>query len=236
MKALRLVSIQVGMPRTMGSEAAHDPMDRPWTTGFFKEVVSGHRRVHSHGIKGDGQADQVHHGGVDKAICVYPSEHYEAWSQELNVALPTGAFGENFTSVGMVESDVCIGDVFACGGLVLQVSQPRQPCWKLARRWRIKDLAARVESTGLTGWYFRVLAEGQVCAGDCLERMENPNPRWSIAEANAVMHHRKSDLHAARALAQCAGLSASWNASLMHRVQNFPESSRAARLQDPSSS
>lgn len=218
MSSLTIIGLQTSLPRTVGTPETADPMDREWTTGFFKESVVGVRQVTSLGIEGDGQADLVNHGGPDKAICVYPSEHYAGWTEALGLTLPMGAFGENFTTKGMTENDVCVGDVFQCGELRLQVSQPRQPCWKLARRWRVKDLAAQVERSGHTGWYFRVLNAGPVQAGMVLSRLKPGAAQWSIVAANAVMHTRKDDSAAALALASCPGLSSSWQRSLTRRA------------------
>ncbi|MGH2369464.1 MAG: MOSC domain-containing protein, partial [Chloroflexota bacterium] len=163
----RLLSIQVGQPQTLGAEGARNPMDRRWTSGIFKQPVAGPVRLGWTNLELDAQADLSVHGGPDKAVCVYAADHYAYWRTNLRRAdLPYGAFGENFTVAGMDETEVCIGDVFAVGQAQVQVSQPRQPCWKLARRWRVRDLAARVERMGYTGWYFRVLAEGIVAAGD----------------------------------------------------------------------
>lgn len=233
MSALTIIGLQVGLPRTLGTPGAAEPMDREWTTGFFKEPVAGVRQVRALGIEGDGQADLVNHGGPDKAINVYPSEHDAAWVGELGLTLQAGAFGENFTTTGMTEREVCVGDVFQCGELRLQVSQPRQPCWKLARRWRIKDLAVQVERTGRTGWYFRVLNGGPVQAGMVLPLVTRPAPQWSIATANEIMHHRKEDTEAALALASCPGLSASWQRSLTRRALGEAEDT-SARLHGPS--
>jgi len=168
MKTLTLLSIQVGRPREVGTDGASDPMDRPWTTGFFKAPIAGTVAITTTQIDGDGQADLVNHGGPEKALCVYPTEHYPHWTRELGFALPPGAFGENFTTDGATEPDVFIGDIYEADTAVLQVSQPRQPCWKLARRWRVKTLAALVERTGFTGWYFRVLREA-IRTGSCRE-------------------------------------------------------------------
>lgn len=214
---MKLLSIQVGTPQTHGHADATEPMDKPWVSGFFKSVVAGPVQVTRTQISGDGQADLVNHGGPDKAINVYPSEHLHYWQAELGLPLPPGAFGENFTVAGSLESDVCVGDVFRVGEVIVQVSQPRQPCWKLARRWRIKDLAARVERTGFTGWYLRVLQEGVVEAPAEFTLLERPHPEWSVALANEIMHHRKDDREAAHALAQCPALSASWITSLSRR-------------------
>src|SRR5690606_6199783 len=114
---------------------------------------------------------------------------------------------------------VCIGDTYEVGGAVVQVSQPRQPCWKLARRWRIRDLAARVQETGRTGWYLRVLREGEVTAGDSLRLIDRPYAEWTIARANEIMHERRDDRDAAGALAACPLLSASWRETLRRRTE-----------------
>jgi MOSC domain-containing protein YiiM len=204
-------------------------MDREWTTGFFKTPCHGPRHVTANGVEGDGQADLVNHGGPDKAVCVYPAEHYPEWRRSLGLELPWGAFGENLTVEGLLEHEVHIGQVFACGALRLQVSQPRQPCWKLARRWRVKDLAAQVERTGRTGWYFRVLQEGALAADDMLGAV-SMGTKWTVAAANDIMHHRKEDWQAASDLAACEELSRSWRQSLLRRAEMREVPSSEARL------
>jgi MOSC domain-containing protein YiiM len=179
----------------MGHDAATDPMDRTWISGFYKAPVEGPRRVGAINLDGDGQADLVNHGGPDKAICAYSADHYEFWRGNLdNPDLPFGAFGENFTIGGLTEIDVCIGDTWRFPDLEVQVSQPRQPCWKLARHWRTKDLADRVVKNGRTGWYFRVLAEGVVSSGQPLTLVDRPFPDWTITRVNQLIHHDKHNL------------------------------------------
>jgi len=227
-----LLSVQVGVPRTLGRAAATDPMDTVWTTGFFKEPVAGSVRLGRTNLAGDGQADLQNHGGPEKAVNVYPAEHYPYWERELGLAaLPRGAFGENFTTEGLLEADVCVGDVFEIGDALVQLSQPRQPCWKLARRWRVKDLALRVQQTGRTGWYFRVLREGHIRAGARLRLTERPHPEWTVAAANEVMHHREHDAEAASALAACPALSVRWRESLARRAATGTAARTAARLE-----
>ena len=222
-------SIQVGLPEQRGHEGPDDPAQKAWTTGIFKHTVSGPVRLYRHHLEGDGQADLIHHGGLDKAVCAYPSEHWFHWHGTLPPhQLTGGAFGENFTLQGLTEEDVCIGDVFSVGSAVLQISQPRQPCWKLARRWQRKDLALLVEQTGLTGWYFRVLQEGMVEMNAALRLMERPFPEWTIATANHIMHHERDNRTAAEHLSGCPLLSASWQQTLRQRVksQNEPDPQR----------
>lgn len=227
-----LASIQVGKPRETGTEGAADPFDRPWVSGFWKEPAAGPVDLRRTNLNGDGQADLVNHGGADKAVCCYSAAHYPGWRSELTrPEMAFGAFGENFTIAGLVEPDVCIGDSFRVGTAVVQVSQPRQPCWKLARRWRIKELTFLVQNSGRTGWYFRVLTEGVVQAGEPLTLVDRPHPGWTIARANQVMHHDKADLASAAALATLPTLSASWKTTLHNRVAKGIEPDAARRLE-----
>jgi MOSC domain-containing protein YiiM len=226
-----LLSVQVGVPQTIGRPDAPDPMDQVWTTGFFKKPVGGPVHLERTNLAGDAQADLQNHGGPEKAVNVYPAEHYPYWERELDLTgLPQGAFGENFTIKGLLEADVCIGDVFEVGDALVQVSQPRQPCWKLARRWRVKELALRVQENGRTGWYFRVLREGAVQAGLELLLIERPYPKWTVADANEIMHHRLDDMDAARALAACPALSMRWRENLARRAATGTVGSSSARL------
>lgn len=177
-----LYSVQVGMPRSYGSEDAFDPHDKPWMTGFFKTPVEGPVFVGSTNLVGDGQADLKNHGGVDKAVLAYSADHYPKWRDELRLPdMPCGAFGENLTVAGLSEQLVCIGDLFRVGEVLFEVSQPRQPCWKLARRWRMHELTGLVVNNGRSGWYLRVLSEGSVEAGMLVTLIERPNPSWPIS-------------------------------------------------------
>lgn len=206
-----LASLQVGLPRVYGQPGAAAWMDQPWQTGFFKEIVDGPRWLSRTNLQGDGQADLDNHGGPDKAVLAYAAEHYPAWRAELGRPdLPHGAFGENFTIDGLTEATVCIGDLYRVGDALVQVSQPRQPCWKLARRWRIKELTALVDQTGRTGWYLRVLEEGEVAPGLPLTLLDRPHPAWTVTRATSVMRRRRQDREAAGQLASLPELALSW--------------------------
>jgi MOSC domain-containing protein YiiM len=214
-----LLSIQVGQPTNYGRDNAADPHDRAWTTAFFKTPTAGPVFVTRTNVAGDRQADLENHGGVDKAVLAYAASHYDAWRSELGMPdLPFGGFGENLTIGELTEALVCVGDVWLLGEVLFQVSQPRQPCWKLARRWRITDLAAQVIANGRSGWYLRVLREGWIEAGQDLTLVDRPHTDWSIAQANEVMHHRESDLQLASELASLPELSAAWRESLQGRL------------------
>ena len=219
-----LLSIQIAKPSFHGFAGATDLHDKPWETAFFKQPITGHAMVTPTGLVGDGQADSVNHGGVDKAICCYASEHFPHWRSIAGLEqMGPGGFGENFTTEGLIESEICIGDIFTCGTATFQITQPRQPCWKLSRRWRTKSLSAWVEKNGLTGWYFRVLSEGTVKSGDTFQLVERFNPGWSIARANEIAHHRNDDREQVMALAHVPHLSASWREGFSRLAKSLPE-------------
>ena len=205
-----VLSIQVGRPRTL------DRYD-PWVTSIYKEPVTGPLRLERLDLDGDEQADLTVHGGPDKAVCVYPADHFPFWRQTLaRPDLTAGAFGENFTVAGIVESTVCLGDVFEIGDAVVEVSQPRAPCWKLGRKWERLDLPKLVLREGRTGWYFRVLQPGIVSPGGVLQLRDRPYPLWTIAEVNRLAYAKKSDRlqNERRALAECPALADVWRPSL----------------------
>lgn len=216
----RIVSINVGMPQILCSADAADDHDRPWTTAFFKSPVAGPVYVTNTSIIGDGQADREHHGGIDKAVLAYSADHYSLWRRELNLPdMPFGGFGENLTIEGLDETTVCIGDHWQAGDVTFEASQPRQPCWKMSRRWRIADLAQQVIHNGRSGWYLRVLSDGSLASGTPMTLVERPHPDWTIARASRVMYHDKHDLATAAELASLPQLSDSWRETLQDRVE-----------------
>ena len=147
-------------------------------------VEDGPRTVHWLGIEGDQQADLIHHGGRDKAIHHYPRDHYMRWRLELgpNPLLDrAGAFGENITTLGWKEEAVCIGDRFRMGTALVEVAQGRQPCWKQGHRLGSSQVVAAMVESGRTGWYYRVIEEGSVAAGDAIELTSRVHPEWSVA-------------------------------------------------------
>ena len=218
MKQIQLLSIQVGLPQTLTSQVEIGPTQKLWTTAFFKQPVTGAAWVGKTNIVGDGQASSTH-GGLEKAVCVYPWEHYSFWQGELNLPeLACGAFGENFTMQGVLEDEVCIGDLFSFGEAVLQISQPRPPCWRLSRRWQIKDFAIRMEETGRAGWYCRVMKEGYVEAGTGVELLDRPYGEWSVSVANDLMYSNGRSEDEVRALASCDMLSEGWREGLMGKM------------------
>lgn len=210
-----LLSIQVGLPRSFDYAGLDDGEGRAWASAIVKEPVAGAVWLGQLGLDGDGQADRAVHGGPNQAVLLYAAEHYPVWRAELDQPeLSWGAFGENFTVDGLSETSVCVGDSWAVGDALVQVSQPRRPCWKLGRRHGLPDLPLRVRRTGRGGWYVRVLREGHVAAGEPLELRERPCPEWTIARANDIMYRRERDPTVRAALAACPLLSKRWRAVL----------------------
>ena len=201
----RILSIQVGRIAPLGAQRV--------PSGFVKSAVSGPVRVDPLGLQGDEQADLTVHGGADKAIYFYPFEHYASWARDVprhERALVPGAFGENVTTKGLDESSVSIGDVFRIGSTEIQVTQPRQPCFKLALRFGDARLGRLMLQTGRTGWYVRVLVPGAVEAGDEIRRLRRPNPGWTIARFNDLILGRGGTPGDQAQLATLEGLAEGW--------------------------
>ena len=206
-----LLSIQVGRP------ASHEHPDGQWRSAIYKHTVDTPVRLDLLNLEGDEQADLNVHGGRDKAVCVYSADHFAYWQEALGRPdLGAGAFGENFTVSGLDEKTACLGDIFAVGTVLVEVSQPRGPCWKLGRKWDRLDLPKLVLKAGKTGWYFRVKQPGRVAAGEDIRLVERPYAQWTIVEVNRVAYAKKTREMAAarRELASCAALAESWRRDL----------------------
>jgi MOSC domain-containing protein YiiM len=175
-------------------------------SGIDKHKISGPWHITKTGITGDQQADLKNHGGFEKALHQYPFEHHEAWAKEIG-AHPllgdAGAFGENFCTSGWTEETVCIGDIVKFGAAVLQISQGRQPCWKLNNRFGRDDMAYAVQKTGRTGWYYRVLEEGTAKEGDALIFDHRSQPDWPLSRLIRLLYR---DMNATAELGEMAAL------------------------------
>ncbi|WP_310392690.1 MOSC domain-containing protein [Hymenobacter sp.] len=233
--ALALTSVRAGRPRSYGEAGAPDPMHRPWTTALQKEPLTNRVWLSAFNLAGDEQADQRNHGGPDQALCVYPGIHYAQWSARLGQRLGAGSFGENLTLAGSpTEADVCIGDVFRFGEATVQVSQPRSPCWKIARRWQSPLLPQWLQDSGFTGWYMRVLTPGHAGPTDHLELTARPHPEWPVLRANAAKYNQRHDQALVAALAACPALGQRWRDKLQNRLSGrLPLNDDANRLQGP---
>lgn len=173
------------------------PYTRPGShSAIAKQPLEGPVQVGPEGLEGDEQGDRKVHGGLYKAVHHYPYEHYRRWQEQLGALLlleQPGAFGENISTCGLSEADLCLGDVLRCGETLLEVVQTRQPCWKLNDRFGIPDMALRVQQTGMTGWYYRVLEPGELEAGQMLNLEHRPFPRWPLSRVLEVLYQRTLD-------------------------------------------
>ena len=199
-----------------GSAQALEVGGREIQTGIFKQSVTTALELGVLGFASDVQINRKYHGGPDKAVCAYASEHSAFWSEVLGRELPAGSFGENLTLSGLLEAEVHIGDVFRVGTARVQISQPRQPCATLAARFGIKDFVKRVVDSGMTGWYFRVLEPGTVRAGDPLEMLSRGE--ISVQTANLVMHYKKTPREEIENLLAQSALSQAWRDQLENRL------------------
>ncbi len=212
------MQVNVGQPQTYLAEDAEDRRTTEWRTAFFKAAVQGFVQVTEEGLEGDACADRQNHGGIEGAVLWYAAAHYDLWRTELpEQDWQYGGFGENLTIEGLTEDDVCIGDRWRVGHVLLEVSKPRQPCWKLCRRWQQPDLAKRVVQNGRSGWYARVIEVGELSVGDMLTLESRPCAKWSITRTNRLFYGLDRDPAAARELALTPQLSLNWREELMNR-------------------
>lgn len=190
-------------------------------TGMFKAARHEPLWLDRDGLAGDQQADRRVHGGPDKAVHLYPADHYQQLAAAFPAATPLvpGALGENLSAPGIREADVCIGDIYRLGDARLQVSQPRSPCWKIDRRLDTEGVAAFIAAQGLTGWYFRVLEAGQVTTGDTLTLLERPGDTVSLAVLWQLHMAHRPDPAALAAAAAAPGLAAGWTKKLRERAE-----------------
>jgi MOSC domain-containing protein YiiM len=172
----------------IGCAAPFGPRGEP--SAIDKHAVAQPLRLDVQGLAGDEQADRRHHGGPEKALHHYPARHYAAWRRECREVpesrFAPGAFGENLSTAELAEDEVCVGDTFRLGGALVQISQARQPCWKLNLRFGLAEMARRVQVSGRTGWYYRVLEAGEVAPGDTLTLVARPHPDWPLSR---LLHH-----------------------------------------------
>ncbi|KXZ22709.1 MOSC domain-containing protein [Bacillus nakamurai] len=219
---MRPVSYSV-LSINLGKPELHEFAGKQVESGIVKRPAASPVMLLKTHFEGDGQADLKHHGGPDKAVCVYPAEHYPYWENALGRKLPAAAFGENVTVKGLPEQDVWIGDVFQLGEAVVQVSQPRQPCVKLALKYEVQDMVLQVQKTGFTGFYFRVLEEGRVDPRPELKRLSRGKEGISVWYANKVNYRDKHNLSAIEEILREEALSESWRASFLKKRDRLLE-------------
>lgn len=173
------------------------------------------------GFRGDSVTDLRFHGGVDRAVCVYPFEHYELWEKEFGLKLPSASFGENLTVSNMLESDVCIGDIYQIGDAKIQISQARVPCSTITRRLGQPLLLNRIVETGYTGYLCRVLKEGTVRSDSTIELLERHPKQISVLHTNKIYFHATKDLQAMQELVGIEELAEKWKKKLYDRIEQL---------------
>jgi MOSC domain-containing protein YiiM len=211
---MRIISLNVGLPSAQRYE------DRKIITGGAKKPVP-RAFLRFENLDGDRQADRVNHGGFEKAVCVYPFDHYPYWNRQLGRDLKLGAFSENLTVSGAIETEVCVGDVFRIGEAMVQVSQPRMPCSKLAGKNGSKMLPKLIGDTGYTGFYMRVLSEGLVAADDSFDLVRAHPERITIAEVNSIIYEKSYDVALIKRLAELAEFSEVGRTLFARRLQRL---------------
>ena len=211
---MKLVSINVGGPREIEWNG------RVVRTSIFKEPVVGPVRVGKLNLAGDEQSDLTFHGGVDKAVYAYPSEHYAYWRKQLpDLEFPWGAFGENLTTEGLSEKDVKIGDRLGIGSARFVVTQPRTPCSKLCVRFQRPDMVKRFHQSGRMGFYLAVIQEGEVAAGDAIEWFPEETPSLSVSEIARLYTTEQGDSKLLRQAVEIAALSEGWRKHFHRHLQ-----------------
>lgn len=213
MAPARIASLHLGRPRDHT-----DAEGKVWRTAIAKEAVAGPVRVSHLGPVGDAVADTRHHGGVHQAVMVYSRTHHPYWQERLNLAIGPGGLGENLSVEGLDDEEVCIGDLFEVGTARLQVSQPRQPCSTLSRYWHCPDLLLAIWETARSGWYFRVMEEGEVRPGEALNLIERPHPGWSSARVLRAFRDAASAPEEALEAAELLHLTPAWQAKLREKA------------------
>ncbi len=213
---MKVVSVNVGLPKTVQWR------DQPVTTGIFKSPVEGPVALRKHNLDGDQQADLSVHGGPTKAVYVYPTQHYTYWREELpDVELGWGHFGENFTVDGMDEESVFIGDEFSVGTTRLVVTEPRMPCFKLSIRFGRADMPKRFLQSQRTGFYFGVVEEGQVQAGDALERLSKHPDGLTVADVTSLYTTERGNIALLKKAISVTALPDSWSGYFEHQLERL---------------
>jgi len=214
---MKIVSLNVGLPREVMWHG------RAVTTGIFKEPVAGRVALRTLNLDGDGQADLSVHGGEYKAVYCYPVAHYGYWKKELaGRELPMGMFGENFTTDGLSEDSIHLGDRFSVGSAEVVVTQPRLPCYKLGVRFQSDDMVRRFLASGRTGFYLAVTREGEVDAGDeikVISRDENAVPVSEVTRLYIAKRYDQDDVKSLRRALGVAALPESWKEYFRERLE-----------------
>lgn len=212
---MKVLSLNVGLPRLVLRNG------EPISTGIFKSPSPERRRLRTLNLDGDRQADLSVHGGISKAVYAYPSEHYEFWKNELpEMDLPWGMFGENFTTEGLFENTVNIGDKFSIGTAVVTVTEPRMPCYKLALRFDRNDILRRFLQSGRSGFYFSVQQEGEVGPGDEFHLLEADKHNVRVSDITRLYTSEKHNAELLNRALKVESLPESWKSYFRNRLES----------------
>ena len=212
---MKIVSVNVGLPR----EAVWKGITVQ--TAIFKAPVAGPVAIGKLNLAGDQQADLSVHGGSEKAVYAYPAEHYDYWREQLpDVPLSWGAFGENLTTEGLCEDTSCIGDVLRVGSAVLQITQPRMPCYKLQLRFNRDDMIKRFLLSGRSGFYFSVIERGDVAAGSKVEILDRDPGGVTVSDIVRLYLGQRRDPELLQRATNVGSLPENWKTQLLLRAQN----------------
>jgi MOSC domain-containing protein YiiM len=215
---MKILSVNVGLPREVLS--GKDIV----TTGIFKEAVEGPVKLRKLNLDGDKQADLTVHGGEDKAVYAYPREHYDYWQLELpNTALPWGMFGENFTTEGLIEDAVNIGDRFHMGSAEVVATQPRMPCYKLGVKFGRMDVVRRFLTSGRPGIYFKVLQEGEVEAGDSIDLISKDENNITVKDIVRLYVKDTKDIESMQRAIRVKDLPIGWRNYFREQIKQLTE-------------
>lgn len=213
---MKIISVNVGLPRLVLRNG------EPVSTGIFKEPVAGRVKVRTLNLDGDRQADLSVHGGPEKAIYVYPSEHYDFWKHELpEMDLPWGVFGENLTTTGLLETETNIGDKFRVGTVEVIVTQPRMPCYKLGIRFGRVDMIKRFLVSERSGFYLSVLKEGEIGAGDEFQLLEKNDSGVRVVDITRLYSSEKENVALLRRAIATQALPENWRDYFQQRLENI---------------
>lgn len=224
-------ALLIGKVQTYGDENAANSINKIWQSAIFKTATNDEIYADKFGFHGDEVADKKHHGGAEKAIFANSYENYPVWSEFLGLNnLPFGAMGENLTISGIHEESVYIGDVHKIGSLVLQVSQPRKPCFKLSKRWMNAGVAKEIFRSGLSGWYYRVLENGVCKAGNEVQILQRDKASMSVMEVNRLFYSPKQNMDLMDKFMSLDSLSDGWKEDLIRRIDGVYDTSYMQRL------
>ena len=203
-------------------------------SAISKRLADGKRRIETHGFVDDAQADLDNHGGAEKAIHHYPTDHYALWIAEGAIPAETipSAFGENIAARGMTEDVICIGDILRLGSATVQISQGRQPCWKVAEHTKNPRMAYLFQNTGRTGWYYRVLEPGYAERGDEIELLDRPQPGWTVKHVTQARLTRRAPQAEVEALAELPELAMDWRKAFAKMAGGDRNEDTSRRLGD----